>query len=255
MLFCSGIEHLQQGGRGIATKIHADLVDFVEHEDRIAGAGLFHALNHAAGQRADIGPAMAADFGLVPHAAQTDADELAAQCAGDRFAQRCFADARRAHEAENRAFHLFFQLSDGEILEDAFLDLFQVVVVFVQDLGRGLQVEVVLRFLGPRQFDHPFQIGSDRGRFRRIRVHFFQPLELLFCFLQHLLGHLGVFDALAEFRDFLRPLVQLAEFLLNRLQLLAQKIFALGLVHLALGLGLNFLLHGEDFDFLRRGSR
>ncbi len=57
--------------------------------------------------------------------------------------------------------------------------------------------------------------------------------------------------ALAEFRDFLRPFVQLAQFFLNRFELLAQEVFPLGLVHLALGLGLNLLLHGEDFDFLR----
>ena len=41
------VEHLQQGGRRVAAKIHPDLVDFVQHEHRIAGAGLFHALNDA----------------------------------------------------------------------------------------------------------------------------------------------------------------------------------------------------------------
>ncbi len=81
-------------------------------------------------------------------------------------------------------------------------------------------------------------------------MHFFEPLELLLGFLEHLLGHLGVFDALAEFRHFLRPFVQLAEFFLDGFQLLAQKVFALGLVHLPFGLRLDLLLHGEDIDFL-----
>ena len=221
----------------------------------IVGAGLLHALNDAARKRADIGPAMAADFGLVPHAAQADADELAAQRAGDGFAQRGFPDARGADEAEDRALHFLFQFAHGEIFEDPFLHLFQVVVVLVQDLRGSLEVEIILRFLVPRQFHHPFQIGPDRGGLGGIRMHFFKSLELLFGFLQDLLRHLGVFDPLAKFRDFLRALVQFAQFFLNRFQLLAQKVFALGLVHLPLGLRLNLLLHGEDFDLLCRESR
>ena len=216
----------------------------------LLGAGLFHALNHAARERTDIGPAMAADLRFIAHAAQADADELAPQRAGDRLAQRGLADARRADETEDRALHLFFQLSDGEILENAFFDFFEVVVIFVEDLVRGFEVQIVFRFLGPRQFHHPFQIGANGGGFGGVRVHLLQALELLFRFLQHLLGHLGVFDALAEFGDFLRPFVQFAELFLNRLELFAQEVFALGLVHLALGLGLDFLLHGQDFDFL-----
>ena len=141
------VEHLEQGGRRIAAKILPDFVDFVQHEHRIAGAGLLHALNDTSGQRADIGPAMPADFRFVAHAAETDADELAAQRAGDRLAKRSLADAGRADKAENRALHLLFQLADGEILENAFFDLFEVVVVFVQDLGAALRSRLSFDFL------------------------------------------------------------------------------------------------------------
>ena len=119
----------------------------------------------------------------------------------------------------------------------------------------AFEIEVVLRFFGPGQFHHPFEIGPDGGGLGRVRVHFLQSLELLFRFLQDLLGHLGIFDAFAEFSDLLGPFVEFAELFLNRLQLLAKKIFALSLVHLALRLGLDLLLHGEDFDLLCRGSR
>ena len=33
------VEHLQQGGRGVAPPVGADLVDLVEHEDRVARLG------------------------------------------------------------------------------------------------------------------------------------------------------------------------------------------------------------------------
>ena len=60
------VEHFEQSRGWIAAEIHADLVDFVHHEDRIARAGLLHALNDPPGQGADIGSAMAREFRLRP---------------------------------------------------------------------------------------------------------------------------------------------------------------------------------------------
>ena len=74
-------------------------------------------------------------------------------------------------------------------------------------------------------------------------MHLFQTLELLFRLLEDFFRHLGCLDAAPEFRHLFGPLVQFAEFLLNRLELFAQKVFALGLIHLALGLSLDLLLH------------
>ena len=139
------IEHLEQRGRRIAAEVGADLVDLVEHEDRIARARLADPLDDAAGQRADVGAAMAADLGLVAHAAERDADELAAQRARDRAPERGLADARRADEAEDRAAGVRLQLAHGEIFEDALLDLFEIVVILVEHLLRVREVEVVLR--------------------------------------------------------------------------------------------------------------
>ena len=96
------IEHLQQRGRRIATPVGADLVDLVEHDDGIHRPGIAQRANQPAGQRADIGPAMAADFGLVADAAERHPDELPAGGAGDRLADRRLASARRANQRENR---------------------------------------------------------------------------------------------------------------------------------------------------------
>src|SRR5262249_24946866 len=89
------VEYFEQGGRGIASKIHSDLVYFIEHEHGIAGSGLFHALNDAPWQCADIRTAVAANFRFVPYAAQADTHELTSQRAGDRLPERCFSDSRR----------------------------------------------------------------------------------------------------------------------------------------------------------------
>ncbi len=123
------VEHLQQGRGGIAAEVGADLVHLVEHEDRVVGARLVDAGDDLARQGADVGAPVAADLGLVAHAAQRDADELASQRPGDRLAERRLADPRRADEAEDRPLHLLLQLADAEVLEDPRLDLLEVVVV------------------------------------------------------------------------------------------------------------------------------
>ena len=244
------VEHFEQGGGGIAAKIHADLVDFVQHEDRVVGAGLFHALNDAAGERADIGASMAADLGFITDAAETDADKFAAEGAGDRLPERGLSDARGPDETEDRALHFIFEFPHGEILKDPFLHFFQIVVVLVEDFGGGLQVEVVLGFLGPGQFHDPFDIGPDGGGLGGIRVHFSRRLSCFSVSFSTFSGIFGVCDPLAKLSDFFRAFIEFAQLFLNRFELFAQEVFALGLVHLALGLGLDLLLHGEDFDFL-----
>ena len=98
------------------------------------------------GQRADVRPAVAADLGLVAHAAEGDADELAAQRAGDRLAERGLADAGRAGEQDDGAraaaaddleAALGAAGADGEVLHDPVLDLVEAVVVGVEHRAGG----------------------------------------------------------------------------------------------------------------------
>ena len=97
-----GIEHLEQRARGIALEAPRELVDLVEHEHGIIGVRALDALDDPARHRADVGAPVAADLGVVAHAAQAAAHELATERAGDRLAERRLADARRADEQEDR---------------------------------------------------------------------------------------------------------------------------------------------------------
>ena len=82
-----GVQHFQQSGRGVAPEIGTQLVHFVQHDDRVAGTGLLDGLDDAAGHGADIGTAVAADLGLVMHAAQGQTLEMTAQGPCDGAAQ------------------------------------------------------------------------------------------------------------------------------------------------------------------------
>ena len=94
-----GVEYFEHGRRGVAAEIGRHLVDLVEQHHGIARAGLAHGLDHLAGQRAEVGPAMAANFGLVAHPAQRNPHKLASGRPRHRFAKRGLADARRSNQA------------------------------------------------------------------------------------------------------------------------------------------------------------
>ena len=128
------VEHLEQSRRRIAAEIGAHLVDLVQQEQRVRGLGLAHRLDDLAGHRADIGAAVAADLGLVTHAAERHAHEFAAGRFRDRLAERGLADAGRPDEAEDRPGQLVGALLHGEILDDALLDLLQAIVIGVENL-------------------------------------------------------------------------------------------------------------------------
>ena len=125
-----GVQHLEQGRARVAAPVGADLVDLVEHDHRVHRAGVAQGAHQPARQRADVGAPVAADLGLVAHAAQRHADELAPGRAGDRLADRGLAGAGRADQGQDRAGALVLgdaallaQLAHGQVLGDAVLDV------------------------------------------------------------------------------------------------------------------------------------
>ncbi|OAV73749.1 hypothetical protein Barb7_02879 [Bacteroidales bacterium Barb7] len=74
---------------------------------------------------------MPAYLRLVMQAAQGNTRIFAFQCLGNGFPQRGFTDSRRTVEADDGGFHIAFQLQYCQMFDDAFLDLFQAVMVMV----------------------------------------------------------------------------------------------------------------------------
>jgi hypothetical protein len=52
----------------------------------------------------------------------------------DGHTERSFAHARRPDEAQDGAFRILDQLADGKKLKDALLDLFEAVVILIENL-------------------------------------------------------------------------------------------------------------------------
>ena len=191
---------------------------------------------------------MAADLRLVVDAAEAHAHELAAHGPRDALAERRLADAWRPDEGQDGAADGVRQGAHREVLEDALLDLLQAVVVLVEDAGGLLDVEVVLRGDVPRQPDQPVDVGADDPHLRRRRRDAAHAVDLLDRPCLDLLRHAGLLDLVAQLVDLGLLRVVLAQLALDGLELLAQDVLALGLVHLGLDLGLDPALQLVDLD-------
>ncbi len=172
------IEHFEQRRRRVAAEVGAELVDLVQDEDRIARLGAPQPLHDLARERADVGAAVAADFGLVAHAAERHADELAADRRGDRSRERRLADARRADEAEDRALHVRVQFSDRQIVEDAVLGLLEPRVIGVEHVFRRARDRSSPRFGGSRAGTRASRDRCATPCIRRPRPASSQAIEL-----------------------------------------------------------------------------
>ena len=143
------------------------------------------------------------------------------------------------------------QPAHGEELEDAVLDLLDVVVVVVEHLARVLEVEVVLGRRVPRQRGDPLEVRADDAVLGGLRRQRLEALELAVDLLADLLGQLDRGELLAQLVGLGGRLVELAELLLDRLELLAQHVLALALVELGLDLVLDLRADRDDLELAR----
>jgi hypothetical protein len=246
--FCSGCRG------GIALDAAAELVDLVEHQHRVARAGLAQRLDDVARQRADVGAPVAADLGLVVRAAEARALELESQRAGDALPERGLAHARGTHEAQDRAAALGVQLAHGEVLYDALLDLLEAVVVRVEDAARAGDIDRLIVELRPRQGEQRVEVGARHRVLAARLVHPLEALQLLARVFLDVRRHAGLRDRFAELGDLLAAAL-VTKLALDLAQLLAQHDLALAVVDRVLGLLLDLARELEHLDALREQRR
>src|SRR5260370_5360365 len=133
---------------------------------------------------------MAANFGLVAHPAERNPHKLASGRPRHRLAKRGLANTRRSNQAQDGPLELAYQGLDGEILEDALLDLLEPVMILFEDALGFLDIELVLGVLEPRQRQEPVEIVAHNRRLWRHRRHHLELLDLTLALLARLGRHL-----------------------------------------------------------------
>ena len=191
---------------------------------------------------------MAADLGLVMHAAQRHALKRAPGRFGDRSAKRGLAHTGRADKAQDRTLTVGIQLAHCKEFEDAALDLVEAEMVFVENAARLPEIDRRRRVLLPRQFGQQFEISAQHRGLGRVLTHACVAFEFLAHVFERLVGHARRFDLTVEFRELLSALLALAEFFLDLTQLFTQHMLALMLVEFLTGLVTDLFRQTQDLD-------
>ena len=243
------IQHLKQRRSRVAAHVGRHFVNLIQQEQRVFYPHFRHFLDQFARHRANIGSTMTANFRFIAHAAQRHADVFPAGRFGDRLPQRGFTYPRRSHQAEDRPLDFVHPALHREILKDAILHALQTIVIGIEDLLGLTQVFLDLTARIPRHLHHPVDVATHDGRFRRHRRHHLQLLQFRFGFLFRLFRHFRRVDLALQRFVFVRGVVHLAEFFLNRFHLLVQIVLALGFLHLLFDAVANALLNLQQIDF------
>ena len=192
---------------------------------------------------------MSANLSLVSHSAKGHPVKLSAERPRYGFAERSLPDPGRSYKTEDGAFHLGVEFSYPEVFQYPFFYLFEPIVVFVKDLFRFFQLQVVFRALGPGQLNHPVDISSYCPCLSAVLVHFIKAVDLFNRFFFNLFRHLCFDYFFAQFKDLFCFLVNLSQLFLYRLELFPEEIFALGFVYFTFDIGLDFLLDKQELHF------
>ena len=243
------IQHLKQRGSRVAAHVGRHFVDLVQQEQRVFDPHFRHFLDQFARHRANVGPTMTADFRFIAHAAKRHTNVFPSGRFGDGLTQRGFTYPRRSHQTKDWPLDFVHPALNREIFKDAILHALQAIVIGIEDLLGLTQVFFDLTARIPRHLHHPVDVATHDGRFRRHRRHHLQLLQFRFGFFFRLFRHFRRVDLTLQRFVFVRGVVHLAEFFLNRFHLLVQIVLALGFLHLLFDAVANALLNLQQIDF------
>src|SRR5216117_834255 len=139
--------------------------------------------------------------------------------------------------------------ADRQVLKDPLLDGLQVVVVAVEDVARGLQVEPVLRRAAPGQRRDHLEVRAGHMVLGRLRRHLAQALELPVDDFLRLVVQAGGLEPAGELGQLVLSLF-LAQLLADHPQLLAQHVLPLILIEARAHFLLDLTADLEDLQLL-----
>ena len=196
------VQHFQHGRRQVAgDRMRPHLIDFIDHEHRVAGPDPLKRLNDLARHGPYIGTAMSPDLGLITHAADRHPDEFATDCPTDRMAQRGLAGAGWPHEAQDRTGHVASEFCYRHIFNNPFLGLFKSVVILIQYRPDRPDIHLALRGHVPGDIQNLTNIVVGHLIFLGNRGQHTQPVQLRFHCFAHIAFQTGLFHTGFQYFD------------------------------------------------------
>ena len=175
---------------------------------------------------------MTADFRFITHTTQRNTGKFTLNSLGNAARQACFTNTRRSYQTQNRSTCTLGQRTYRQIFQNTLLNLLQAVVILIKNILRLIYIKIILGEFAPRQRKQRINIGADYRSLRRHRRHFRQTSQLLVDFFRNVLRHFQLGHLFLVVSDFCLYVFVFAKLLADSLNLLAQIIFLLILLHL-----------------------
>ncbi|MNL06492.1 hypothetical protein D3C87_1271270 [compost metagenome] len=191
---------------------------------------------------------MTTNFRLITHTAEGHAHEFAVGGVSNRLRQGRFTHPGRTDQAQHRTTNFLHALLHGEVFEDAFLDLFEAIVIGIQNVFCTRQVQAHLALGLPRHLNQPVDVRTHHGRFRGHWRHLLELVQFTLGFGQGIFRQARSIDALFQLFDFVVAFVAVAELFLNGLHLLIQVVLALTALHLLFDATANAFFDLQQID-------
>ena len=243
-----GIQHLKECRGGIAAGVVCQLVNLVQHQQRIHRTCADEGVDNTTGHGADIGLTVTTDVRLITDAAERETGQLTVHGLGNRDGDGGLTNAGRAHETEDLALGLGVNLMDGDKLQNTLFHLLKAEMVAVKD-GAGLGNIGAVAGIGiPRHIEAGIEIVADDRGFGAAEGLLAQTIQLLAELFAHLVGELGVVDLLSVFLQLLVAVI--AQFVLQHLHLLAEDHVLLHAGDAGAHLLLHLHLEGDDIHLM-----
>ncbi len=239
------IQHLQQGGCRVTPEVVAQLVDFVQQQQRIHGLAATDGFNNPPRHGANISFPMAPDIRLVPDAAQAQPGQLPIQRLGNADGDGGFAHAGRADKAKNLPLPPRVHLAHGNRLHNPLLYLFKAEMVLIQDFFGSFNIQPLTGHGIPRHLQTHVQIVADHralgagiGLLAQF-IHLFHQVGL------RVLRQVQPENAHAVFVQLFVPVFAFAQLTLHHPNLGPQNLLPLGPGKLRTNLVLHFALKSQ----------
>ena len=236
----------------VTTEVRSHFINFVQKEHRVHAATSLHTVNNTTGHCTNVGTAMATDFRFVTNTTQGNTDILTVDSFRNTASQGSFTHARRSYQTKDGAFGILGKSTHCQIFKNAFLNLFQTVVVFFQYVFSTFQIEVILIKLAPRQSQQCVQIIADNCTFCHHRRHFVKSIQFFFAFNDNFFRQGKLCHFLFIFFNLRFQFIAFTKFFVDGFDLFAQIIFFLITLNLFTHFLSNIFFKACDFQFLAK---
>ena len=198
---------------------------------------------------------MTADLSFVTDTTQAQPCIVTTHAAGDGTCNGGLTHAGRAGQTENLTLDAAGEVLHGEKFQNAFLDLFQAIMIFVQNGACLADIIVFFPDITPGKIQTNIQIGAGYTAFGRGRLHFCKALDLFQQLFFHFFGHCLGGNLVAVLLSLLGSVLPFSQFLIDGLHLFAEIVIPLALVHLSFDLFLNILLQMQNLQFFGQQAK